>query len=315
MEGRVGDLVGSCASLAALIEVSAYPKPGNVHRLRDFPGTSYEHFLAASVSMTPWMRGLAERGRVIETGRGEWRDLGVGVSILGAVEDMLRWQRGGNVHLGVILLFSPLAAAAGAAAEEGVVEASELRSLLKEAIAAATPRDAVGIYRAINVAMSKENLGKVDGLDVADSASQDYILKHGVTPLEIFETCSGRDSICGEWVTGFNTVFTEGRVRLAEYLADGLSVNDSVVNTFLCLLSAHPDSLIRRKRSLEAAEAVSEGARGVLDAGGAASSEGKRLLHQMDEELQREGGGLNPGTTADLTAASLFVHLLTGWRP
>jgi triphosphoribosyl-dephospho-CoA synthetase len=38
-------------------------------------------------------------------------------------------------------------------------------------------------------------------------------------------------------------------------------------------------------------------------------------LKILDSELQRAGGGLNPGTTADLTASSIFVLLLEGWRP
>lgn len=307
--------MGRCASLAALLEVSAYPKPGNVHRLRDFPGTSYEHFLAASVSMMPWMRDLAGRSSLIKAGGGDWGGLGMGGSILGAVEEMLAWQRGGNVHLGVILLFSPIAAAAGAVAEGGVVEPFKLRASIREIIGAAAPQDAVDIYKAIGMAMSRENLGDVDELDVTDPVSLDYILKHGITPHDIFETCSGRDSICSEWVTGFNIVVSEGYGHLAEHLSRGVSVNDSVVNTFLCLLSEHPDSLIQRKRGPEAARTVSERAQSILDAGGAASDRGRCMLIELDEELQRTNGALNPGTTADLTAASLFVLLLTGWRP
>ena len=315
MKGRVGDMVGRCASLAALMEVSAYPKPGNVHRLKDFPDTHYEHFLASSVTIMPWMKQLASKGKAIKVGGKEWGRLRMGGSILGAVKDMLRWQSGGNVHLGVILLFSPIAAATGAVAEDDVVEASRLRDSIHEIIGAATPRDTVNIYKSINLAMSSENLGRVEELDVTDSASLKYILKKGVTPLEIFETCSERDSICSEWVTGFNIVFTEGHRHLVEYLANKASVNDMVVNTFLRLLSTHPDSLIRRKKGLDAAKEVCEKAKRVLDAGGSSSVEGKRMLQEMDLELQSENGALNPGTTADLTAASLFVLLLTGWRP
>ncbi len=62
MTSRRGDIVGKCASLAALLEVSAYPKPGNVHRLKDFPDTKYEHFLAGSVSLGSRMREIAEKG-------------------------------------------------------------------------------------------------------------------------------------------------------------------------------------------------------------------------------------------------------------
>ncbi len=311
---RIGDIVGGCASLAALLEVSAYPKPGNVHRLRDFPGTRYEHFLAGGVSLAPWMGALAVEGtRVKDTG-GNLGEVELGAHILGATEDMLRWQSGGNVHLGVILLFAPLAAAAGATAVDGVVEPVGLRGTLRDIIDAATPTDTVNIYRAIGMAMSRENLGCVEELDVADPSSLGRITKERVRPLDVFEASRSRDSISSEWATGFSIIFTEGYPYLEEQLCGG-DVKESTVNTFLRILSLHPDSLIMRKRGDEAAWGVSETARRVLDNGGASTMKGMSLLRELDEELSAEKGGLNPGTSADLTAASLYVLLLAGWRP
>ena len=310
----VGDVVGRCASLAALLEVSAYPKPGNVHRLRDFDGTRYEHFLAGSISLAPWMAALADEGARVKAQGGGWGGIRLGEHILGAVEDMMGWQKGGNTHLGVILLFAPMAAAAGASLEDGVVEPKGLREHLLDAVAATTPSDAADIYKAIGAAMTRENLGSVERLDVSDSSSIDYILRRGVKPLEIFQECSGRDTICGEWATGFSVTFEEGYPYLADRLLSG-SVNDSVVDTFLRILSRHSDSLIRRKRGDEAARVVSGKAQRILDSGGASSDEGRSLLFKLDDELQAGGGELNPGTSADLTASSLFVNLLSGWRP
>ncbi|WP_455363487.1 triphosphoribosyl-dephospho-CoA synthase, partial [[Eubacterium] cellulosolvens] len=39
------DEIAAALQLAVLLEVSAYPKPGNVHRTRDFELTRFEHFL------------------------------------------------------------------------------------------------------------------------------------------------------------------------------------------------------------------------------------------------------------------------------
>ena len=33
-----------CAQLAAALEVSGWPKPGNVHRTADFTDTRFEHY-------------------------------------------------------------------------------------------------------------------------------------------------------------------------------------------------------------------------------------------------------------------------------
>jgi triphosphoribosyl-dephospho-CoA synthetase len=44
------------------------------------------------------------------------------------------------------------------------------------------------------------------------------------------------------------------------------------------------------------------------------SEKGQAEIVEMDEELRRSAGHLNPGTTADITAASLMIALLTGFR-
>ena len=315
MTPRIGDIVGRCASLAALLEVSAYPKPGNVHRLRDFPDTKYEHFLAGSISLGSRMKSLAEKGQLIGQGDRKWSELGVGESILASVKDMMDWQSGGNVHLGIILLFSPLAAAAGSVMKKGLVDLGELKSSLDEIISGATSLDSVNIYRAIDEAMSEENLGSVDQLDVKDTSSLDRILDEELTPLDIFKECQTRDAICNEWVTGFKVTFSEGHPFLRKRLDEGANINEATVDTFIKILSEHPDSLIQRKKGMEDAVKVSEKAKEIILAGGASTEVGMKMIQELDDELREENGSLNPGTTADLTAASLYLLLLSGWRP
>ena len=308
---NIATSVSNCASLAALLEVSAYPKPGNIHRLNDFPETIYEHFLAGGVSLGPVMGELALRGHRSH----DLAEVRLGQGIKEAVDAMFRWQKGGNIHLGTILLFSPLSAAAGAILSDCRVEIQELRDYTSRIIANATPLDSIDIYAAIGKAMSSENLGTTDALDVTDNDSSERIKRENITPLEIFKLCKDKDLICHEWVTGFKTVFETGYPYLKEKIMSGSKINDATVDTFIKLLSENPDSLITRKTGTESAQQVSEKANQIIEAGGAESEEGKTMLWSLDEELRKEEGRLNPGTTADLTAASLYVLLLSGWRP
>ena len=313
---EAGDLVGRCASLAALLEVSAYPKPGNVHRTRDLPETRYEHFLAGSVALGPAMSELAERGHGVASGRIGWEGVEMGRLALKAVADSLAWQGGGNVNLGVVLLFSPLAVAGGAALRGGgSVGAADLREELKKAVRSTTPDDAIHVYEAIRLAMTPETLGEVGELDVGDDASLGRIRDEGLTLLDVFCRCAGRDSICDEWVSDFAITFEEGHPFLKGALGGSGDVNSAVVDTFLHILSGRPDSLISRKAGRERASEVSERARLILEEGGSGSERGLEMLWALDGELQEAGGALNPGTTADLTAASILVALLEGWRP
>jgi triphosphoribosyl-dephospho-CoA synthase len=50
----------------------------------------------------------------------------------------------------------------------------------------------------------------------------------------------------------------------------------------------------------------------VLGAGGVRSARGRRALARFDASLRQDGNALNPGTTADLVTAVLFVALLEG---
>lgn len=311
MYSETSKIVANCASLAALLEVSAYPKPGNIHRLNDFPDTSYEHFLAGSVALGSVMGELASRSYANEN----YRDVRLGKGVLDTVNEMFEWQHGGNTHLGVALLFTPISAAAGKWRKANSNNIPKLRSLIKKVIELATPDDSINIYQAIEKAMPTKNLGRTEKLDIKNKESIKKIKDENITPLQIFQLCKDRDQICHEWVTGFETVFQMGYPYIKKRINYGASVNSAIVDTFLHLLSRNHDSLIARKRGIAAAEKISKRAKRILEHGGIDTEEGKRQLWMFDEELKKENGGLNPGTTADITAASVFVLLLSGWRP
>lgn len=316
MKSETGELVSRCATLATLLEVSAYPKPGNVHRTQDIPGTRYEQFLAGGVAVGPAMRKLAERGFEAEEGSLGWCDIGVGSLVLEAVTDTLSWQRGGNVNLGSVLLLAPLAAAGGAALHGSPrSDAKKLREKLSKVLENTVPEDAVTIVEAIRMAMTPRVLGVVEELDVRDESTLNRIRSEKLKPKDLFLRCADRDSICTEWVTDFETAFEIGHPYLRRSLEGSDDINSAVVDTFLFILSNRSDSLIARKSGLKRAEEVSDRARRILVQGGSRSSEGGEMIRQLDRELQGARGALNPGTTADLAAASLFVALLEGWRP
>ncbi len=88
-----------------------------------------------------------------------------------------------------------------------------------------------------------------------------------------------------------------------------------MVEVYLTLLAASPDSHIARKLGIDAAVRVQCRARAVLDAGGVRTMTGRDAIAALDRELRDEANTLNPGATADLTGAATCVVLLEGgWR-
>ena len=304
-----------CINLASLLEIAGWPKPGNVHRTKNFKDTRFEHFLAGSVAFIPSIRELGLRGSDVCSGLLKWDQIGLGNNILRAMNDSLKWQKGGNVNLGVALLFSPIAVAAGATLQEhNNINVINLREKLESVITNATSDDTLGIYKSINLSMSYETLGNTNNLDVRDERSLDRISAEKIPPLKVFESCANRDLICSEWVTNFKVTFEMGHPRLNSCLKT-TDINTAILDTYLYLLAKNPDSLITRKSGAAKARKVSQRALEIIRSGGASSLKGMNMLLSLDEELHRGEGALNPGTTADLTAASIFVSLLEGWRP
>jgi triphosphoribosyl-dephospho-CoA synthase len=111
-------------------------------------------------------------------------------------------------------------------------------------------------------------------------------------------------------VTDYALTFETGIPALAAALGDGLGLREAIVELALRLLDAAPDTLIARKRGAAAAARVSAAARDVLSAGGVRTAAGRKALEGFDASLREPGNALNPGTTADLVTATLFVALV-----
>jgi len=276
--------VAVAAQLACLLEASA-PKPGNVSPGADFHDARYEDFLASAAAIGPALAAAAERP--------------LGATIRAAVEATARWAPS-NTNLGLVLLLAPLARAALQPGER------PLGARLAATLAATTVADAREAYTAIRLA-APGGLGQAPQQDVAGTPT---------VPLrDAMALAQDRDAIAREYATEFRTTFELGVPTLARARAAGLPWRDATVETFLTLLAAAPDTHIARKLGWEAAVAVSRGARAVLDAGGTRSPAGRQAVAALDRELRDERHTRNPGATADLTGAAIFVALLEGrWR-
>jgi len=273
------------AQLACLFEVSV-EKPGNVSPRGGFIDARFEDFAASAVAIGPAMRdaGLATVGETIASAAADTRRL---VAT--------------NTNLGMILLLAPLARAA-ARLEAG----GDLRATLGRVLADLTVQDARLAYAAIRAA-SPAGMGEVDRHDVGEDDVT-------VTLREAMDAAGERDSIAREYVTDFEITFTLGAGTLRRCWQDGAAFSDAVVTAFLTILSEVPDTLIARKNGAAAAEDVSRRAARVLAVGGSLSEQGRARLAELARELGDAAHALNPGTTADLVAASLFVFLTEGGR-
>ncbi|MQY61869.1 ATP--dephospho-CoA triphosphoribosyl transferase CitG [archaeon] len=306
------DHISRCLELAILLEVSGYPKPGNVHRTADFPETTFEHFLASAVAIVPSFKRAAAQGIKVSEGEIGPSEVGIGDVIKNAVDRMLESQSGGNTLLGAIIILAPIAAAAGMIPNS--FSLSKLRKNIKVIVESTTPEDAVEVYDAIAL-VNPGGLNKSKKLDVTDSNSKKKILDEGVTLFETFEIASSYDSIASEWVNNYPITFDLGYPYLVKQLEETGDINTATVHSFLKILAEVPDTFISRKVGQAKAESISAEAKEILKEGGLTTPLGRNLLHKLDSKLRDPDHDLSPGTTADITEAVLALNNLNGYKP
>lgn len=257
---------------ACRLDVQAF-KPGNVSAGSPGHGMTAQQFISSAEAMTPALISP---------------DASVGARILGAVRAS-RAAAGVNTNLGIVLLVAPLVHAALSPAES-----PDLRQRVGQVLAHLDVADARAAYAAIRLA-SPGGLGR--------SARHDVYAEPDVTLLEAMREAGQRDRIAYQYASGFDDIFTIAIPALAAARARGWSDEWTAVAVFLRLLGAIPDTHIARKFGVEAARGISARAAELQCVFAAEASQ--PALHAFDTELK--SGGLNPGTTADLTVGALVA--------
>jgi triphosphoribosyl-dephospho-CoA synthase len=269
------------AFIAACEDELNAPKPGNVHIFAGGHGMVAQDFIdSAHAAAAP----LTTPG------------IDVGSRIFAAIE--ATWARvGQNTNLGIVLLCAPIAHAALA------YPRMALSAGVSKTLAGLTRADAELAFKAISRA-SPAGLGEAPEHDVAEPAR--------VSLLEAMGAAAGRDRIAWQYVNQFEDIFGLGAETLEASRQNGEELALRVLRLYSAFLSAFPDSHIRRKfgeaaaaRTMSEAEAFS-----TLIAGMERPADIYAEALRFDRSLKSRG--LNPGTSADLTVATLFVDYAHG---
>lgn len=270
--------VALCAQLSCIWEATAR-KPGNVHRYKDYDDVTYLDFIMSAAAVAPVL-DRAQRQRI-------------GQTVLEGVE-ATREVVATNTNLGIVLLLAPLAA---------VPDGVDIRAGVERVLANLDVEDARRVYEAIRLARPG-GLGGAPEQDVRNEPT--------ISLREAMALAADRDLVARQYSNGFREVFEDGIPALERGLRESASVEGATITCHLELLARHPDTLIARKRNLAEAENASRWAKRVLDQGWPHTEAGWQSLAAFDAWLRAEDHSRNPGTTADLVTACLFIALREG---
>ncbi len=220
------------AQLAMMLEVCAYPKPGNVDRCHDYTRTRLEHFLASVILSRPALE-RAERGE----GK-------VGELIHQAVS-LASVHSGGNTHFGAFLLLIPLVMGGDIPGANRIAGQT-------------TVEDAIAFYRAFQ--KSRVRVIPSHELDVDDPGMLEELRTRNMNLYDVMLYSAPRDMVAREWVNGFQLTRRGADLIHAAGIREGV-----IAEAFLSLLASEPDTFIEKKHGPEVAGATMRKAREVRD--------------------------------------------------
>lgn len=268
--------IGGLAQLACTWEVLAR-KAGNVCPGREFPDLTVADFLKSAAAIAPVMDQAPTQP--------------LGVTILRAIE-ATRQVVNTNTNLGIVLLLAPLAS---------VPLDEPLQPGLSRVLSQTTVEDSRNAYAAIRLA-NPGGLGDVPEQDVKSEPT---------LPLrDLMALAKERDTIATQYVTEFAGLHDLG-CELLDCAHIFQNIEFAIVRMHLWILANITDSLIRRKLGKQEAVRACEVAAAV-DKNGLHTEIGRQAYRELDALLRADNHARNPGTTADLIAAALFVALREG---
>ncbi len=265
--------VSELVELACLMEATA-AKPGNVHPAARFHDVTFADFVTSANAIERVFRNKSER---------------VGTVIKNAVR-ATNAAVGSNTNLGMVLLLAPLAS---------VPRSVRCRDGIHGVLERLNHHDCQDAYAAIRQA-NPGGLGTNDQADVRAAAPTCLV--------SAMEMASDSDLIARQYANGFADVL-DFVVPTLVSSCTAQSMKEAIVLTHLTTMAQFPDSLIRRKCGPEIAHESSERASRVIDIRKNRPTDYRDALNEFDCWLRSDGNRRNPGTTADLIAAALFVLL------
>jgi triphosphoribosyl-dephospho-CoA synthase len=306
--------IAQAIQIACLLEAAA-EKPGNISPGKSFNDLNYNHFLFSAAAVFPAFLNIEEKGvgEIVYKGIKETHSL---------IDT--------NTNLGILLLTAPLASAYVKLRKRKKqsffdypsmelekwhkekenklnAESSFLKELRKElhlVLNNLDKKDAEFAYQAINFSKAG-NLDKVEKGDIADNVDLNLY--------DAMKLAENRDNIAFEYVNDYSIIFDFAYPRFITNMNKIDSIDNLIIKTFIEILAEYPDSLIARKYDFKTAEQISLKTGKLLkklENFDIQSKKAENLIAEFDKYLRSQKRKFNPGTTADIITAVIFLSIL-----
>jgi triphosphoribosyl-dephospho-CoA synthase len=267
--------IGQLAERACAFEVLAR-KAGNVCPGYEFHDLTVSDFLISAAAIAPILEQAPHQP--------------LGLTILRCIK-ATRAVVHTNTNLGIVLLLAPLAS---------VPPDEPLWPGIARVLEQTTVEDSQDVFKAIQLA-KPAGLGR--------TGEQDVHAEPTLPLRDVMALAQDRDWIAAQYASEFQLVRHEFVPDLLARLRKCNNLEQAIVEHQIAMLSQFPDSHIARKCGVAEAIGVQDRAMQIppLD-----TNEGRSAFRAFDLFLRADHHARNPGTSADLIAATLFITLRAG---
>ncbi|SHE87525.1 triphosphoribosyl-dephospho-CoA synthase CitG [Caloramator proteoclasticus] len=274
--------ISQIALEATLLEVSTHPKPGLVTPFSNgsHKDMSYVTFMKSASYIAPYFSEFINIGIIYsENILDKLRPIG-----LIAEKDMFYATDGVNTHKGLIFLLGVICAGCGVLFREN---------------------------KAINrISISKIVSEITEG--IVERELNNYDEKKGMTNGQRIYKKYGLTGIRGEVEGGLKSIIDYALPTFEKY-NKRLSINDTLVNTLLSLMTVVDDTTVVHRTSIEGLNFVKKHSKIALELGGMATKEGVDYIENLDRKFKERN--ISPGGCADLLAATYMIYKIEAiWR-
>ncbi len=278
---RFAETVGSLAVEAMLYEVTCTPSPGLVDRVNSGAHTDMDFYsfmsssAALSVCMARCVQGWFESSGTMSALLPVLRKIGHG------------WRKayanatgGVNTQKGLLFSLGIVAAAAGwAKKNRGTLDSAEI----------------LGCVATMSGGLVARELGNLDKPESKLTAGEKLYRLYGVT------------GIRGEMERGLPAVLEHGLPTLRQAMAANLSINHSLLQTLLVLMTVVDDTTVMNRHHPDKMRVWARNkAAETLAVGGMYTEAGQKLVNRMD--LDFIAHNVSPGGVADLLSVTWFLY-------
>ncbi|MCY3412921.1 MAG: triphosphoribosyl-dephospho-CoA synthase [Candidatus Heimdallarchaeota archaeon] len=306
----ISGLIAETATLAASLQVVSNVRPGNISRYHNFNGFSMENYLKFAMSLNQPIIDMATRGIMVEREFIDPDEADMGWILAEAIKQQKK-KVGLDHYIGMLISFSPIAAAAGYLLSSGeqLNNFQELRRVAMDFLENSTPEDADNLFSCL-YDLNLPRFGYIKEASMTRDEGSNFLLEEEINLFEMYGLYQKKSVIFTEMHNDYQFSFNQGIEAFYDAIEHKVGLPDALTHTFLNVLANYTPIIQENDIDHKLSYKLKQEAIELLDLGGYLSSRGKVMTSKFENTLLNFQHPINLNEIAEITTTISFIGLL-----